>query len=238
MSSCPRRSTLVAGWALAISQLVGCDTAKSSALGAAGTSGSVAMTSAAGESGGTAGTPLNPVTIGDTGGRVSVPMQHSGLAGMPAAGGSHAPADPGFRVARSTVAADATPSISDSDFGLYVSQINKFGLELGQAVASANKLTTSNVVYSPLSASIALGMTYAGARTQTAAEMKRVLGDTFAEGAVSRRRQPAHAAACGAPNHRHERRRQHGQGGAVSRRRPVRRAHADVPGAIARSARP
>jgi serpin B len=56
-----------------------------------------------------------------------------------------------------------------------LAQLNQFGLELGKRQAEANKLADKNLVYSPLSASIALSMTYAGARAETATEFGKVL---------------------------------------------------------------
>jgi serpin B len=48
-------------------------------------------------------------------------------------------------------------------------------------VATSHDLSAGNIVYSPLSALYALAMTYAGARGQTAEEMKAVLGDAFGD---------------------------------------------------------
>lgn len=57
-----------------------------------------------------------------------------------------------------------SPTLADS--------IQLFGRDLHRAVAKANK---GNIVYSPLSIALALGMTWAGARGATANEMARVL---------------------------------------------------------------
>ena len=83
---------------------------------------------------------------------------------------------------RSDAVADTSPDISDADYAAFIASINRFGLDLGQKMADANKLTQQNIVYSPLSVSYALSMTYAGASTSTAAEFKSVLGDGFAAG--------------------------------------------------------
>lgn len=87
-----------------------------------------------------------------------------------------------IEVARSTVAANTAPSIPEADFASYIANTNQFGLALHQAQSRANKLTDTNLIYSPISVSMALAMTYAGARGTTASEMKAVLGDSFAGG--------------------------------------------------------
>jgi serpin B len=78
-------------------------------------------------------------------------------------------------VERASIAADQMPKIDDSAYSALIAQLNQLGLDLGQRQAEANKLTDQNVVYSPLSASIALSMTYAGARGETAAEFAKLL---------------------------------------------------------------
>lgn len=85
-------------------------------------------------------------------------------------------------VTRSEVEADTTPAIDDATYAQLLSHLNLFGLDLGRAMLAENELSDANSVYSPLSASIALSMTYAGARADTAVEMKQVLsGDMDAE---------------------------------------------------------
>lgn len=105
----------------------------------------------------------------------------SGRAGAGAAADSDAGADAGGE-ARAMVAADTAPNVSDADYAAFIEHINQFGLDLGQKQAAANKLTQDNLIYSPISASYALAMTYAGAHGATADEMKKVLGDGFAQG--------------------------------------------------------
>jgi serpin B len=85
-------------------------------------------------------------------------------------------------LARSMLAADTTPAISDDDYATFIAHLDQFGLDLAQKMASENQFTTENLVFSPLSVSYALAMTYAGARGETANEMKHVLGDSFAAG--------------------------------------------------------
>jgi serpin B len=107
----------------------------------------------------------------------------SGSAGLAADGGrAGTVAGGGAQVERSLLAADDTPDISDADYATFLQSFTKFGLDLGQAFVSAETMTDKNVVYSPLSAAFALAMSYAGARGETAAEMKTVLGDSFAVG--------------------------------------------------------
>jgi serpin B len=84
------------------------------------------------------------------------------------------------------IAADTTPAISDDDYATFIAHLDQFGLDLGQKMASENQLTTGNLIYSPLSVAYALAMTYAGARADTASEMKTVLGDSFADGVFHR----------------------------------------------------
>ena len=87
--------------------------------------------------------------------------------------------EPTIEVARSSVDANTAPSVAEADFSSYISNTNKFGLALNQAQSKLNKLADSNLIYSPVSVTMALAMTYAGARGTTASEMKSVLGDTF-----------------------------------------------------------
>jgi serpin B len=77
---------------------------------------------------------------------------------------------------RGTAQAERSPKVDDAAYQKLIGQLNKFGLDLGRKQAELNKLTTSNIVYSPLSASIALSMTYAGAETTTADAFNTVLG--------------------------------------------------------------
>lgn len=94
---------------------------------------------------------------------------------------------PSEHVDRATTQADTNPAIDDADYAKLIQQLNQFGAELGIRQAEANSKTTVNNIYSPLSAAVALSMTYAGARTATADEMGKVLAgdiapDTFHRG--------------------------------------------------------
>lgn len=127
---------------------------------AAGSGGSAGSAAGSGGSGGSAG--------------------KAGAGGKPAAAGSGGNAGAAGRAAeasieRGSIAADDKPKVEDAAYSALIAQLNQFGLELGQKQAEANKLTDKNVVYSPLSASIALSMTYAGARAATATEFAKLL---------------------------------------------------------------
>lgn len=126
-------------------------------------------------------------TSAAAGGKGGSPSQGSGGGGSPTptagaggqGGSSSTTSEPDLQ--RSSMSANNAPSIADGDYQTFISHINKFGLDLGQQV-SGGEYKTTNLIYSPLSATVALGMTYAGAKGQTASEMKTVLGDSFAAG--------------------------------------------------------
>ncbi len=160
--------------------------------GASGTSGSAAAGNTAGSAGARAGAPAAAGTAAAgtaaaVGGKGGSPSAGTGGAGSPppAAGaggqGGGSPVTSESDIQRSSMAANNAPAIADGDYQAFISHINKFGLDLGQQV-SGGEYKTTNLIYSPLSATVALGMTYAGAKGQTASEMKTVLGDTFAAG--------------------------------------------------------
>src|SRR5512145_2679428 len=88
-------------------------------------------------------------------------------------------ADSTQQVLSSTLPHDTTPGVTDAQFASFIDGINGMGLELFRRKSAAS---STNVVFSPVSLSVALSMAYAGARNNTAAEMKRVLGDPFADG--------------------------------------------------------
>jgi len=141
----------------------------------------------------TAGTPTTPgdagrsAPSGDAGKSSDAkPSGQSGAgakaeAGASAAGNGGGP-DPNVTILRSSVQADESPELSAEDYKAFIAHINKFGLDLGRKLVEAENFEQLNVIYSPLSATVALAMTYAGARGTTATEMKSVLGDTFAVG--------------------------------------------------------
>jgi serpin B len=167
------RSLVAMGWVLAIGQALGCANSTSPPADAA--------------AGGAAGTHANSTVDGGAAGAQALPTRDGGGAqptdsGSGDAAAAHPAVDPNVTLAHSAVTPDTMPAVSDADYATFVSNINRFGLDLGQAVAKSDGYTQQNLVYSPLSATLALAMTYGGARTQTAAEMKLVLGDTFSAG--------------------------------------------------------
>jgi serpin B len=74
---------------------------------------------------------------------------------------------PSTQEQRSSVARDTTPDISVEDYARFIAGTNQFGLDLFHAVVPS----ATNLVYSPVSTAVALGMTYAGARGNTATQM-------------------------------------------------------------------
>lgn len=81
-------------------------------------------------------------------------------------------------------AADTEPMVADGDYTTFVAHVNTFGLDLGKRLSESDAFASSNLIYSPISAYLALSMTYAGAQGTTASEMKTVLGDSFADTAT------------------------------------------------------
>ncbi len=74
-------------------------------------------------------------------------------------------------IAQSRLARSTTPDTSDSEIDALVEGNNEFGFDLYQAIRQSE----GNLFYSPYSISMALTLAYAGARTQTEAEMAAVL---------------------------------------------------------------
>jgi serpin B len=84
-------------------------------------------------------------------------------------------------LARSNVAPDTTPDISDTDYAAFVASANEFGLDLAQETVKLGALDkTKNAVFSPVSALTALAMAYAGAEGNVEAAMKVALHDELA----------------------------------------------------------
>ncbi|AGZ49408.1 serpin family protein [Mycobacterium kansasii] len=79
-------------------------------------------------------------------------------------------------VARSNLPYDNTPDVAPAEEQRFVDATNGFGLDLFRRMSAASE---KNLVFSPLSLSVALSMAYAGAAGDTAAEMKTVLRDPF-----------------------------------------------------------
>jgi serpin B len=82
-------------------------------------------------------------------------------------------------VARSSLAHDTNPNVSDADYKAVVDATNQFGFELLQKLVPGE---TGNLVYSTTSTVHALAMTYLGARGNTRTQMGAVLHDSFASG--------------------------------------------------------
>lgn len=80
---------------------------------------------------------------------------------------------PTLGIAKSALARDTDPEVSDADLATLASGNRAFSLELYRAVASA--APGQNLLLSPMSVRVALAMTWAGARGQTAEEMQRAL---------------------------------------------------------------
>ena len=93
--------------------------------------------------------------------------------GGTATGGSTAAAQVGEL--HSDTPADTNPDITDAEYATFIANANDFGLTLYQGVNAG----TTNAVFSPTSAQLALGMTYAGAVGDTAAGMQTALHDSL-----------------------------------------------------------
>ncbi len=72
---------------------------------------------------------------------------------------------------RSKLPYETSPNVEDKDFEQFVTNTNEFGFSLFRRLANDN----NNMVFSPLSIATALGMTYAGARGNTEAEMAQAM---------------------------------------------------------------
>jgi serpin B len=87
--------------------------------------------------------------------------------------GSHFPS----RIAQSSLSRESSPSVPQSDMQSLVNGNNIFALDLYQSLAKQN----GNLIYSPFSISLALAMTYAGARGATESQMTDTLHFTLGQ---------------------------------------------------------
>jgi serpin B len=78
---------------------------------------------------------------------------------------------PSASLAKSTLQRDANPSASSSDLTTLVNGNNTFAVNLYEALHTQN----GNLVFSPYSISLALAMTYAGARSETESQMAQAM---------------------------------------------------------------
>ncbi len=128
-----------------------------------------------------------PTAGANSAGGVAPVAGASGEGGVEVSGGAGGAAgdslDPLVGEDRSDEPPSTDPEISEQDFAAYVAAANQFGLELAQQASSTGQLDPEqNGVFSPASALFALGMTYAGARGDTATAMKNALHDELPEG--------------------------------------------------------
>ncbi len=80
---------------------------------------------------------------------------------------------------RSDLAPITAPDVTDAEYAAFISDSNAFGLELQQQLVTTQRLAAENGVFSPVSAQLALAMTYGAAVGDTAAGMKTALHDNL-----------------------------------------------------------
>lgn len=95
-----------------------------------------------------------------------------GLGLLTGCSGSSSGGDASIAEAKSSLARDMAPSVSDADKSALAEDNTKFALD---AYGSLAKSESGNIFFSPYSISSALAMTYAGANGQTATEMASAL---------------------------------------------------------------
>ena len=78
---------------------------------------------------------------------------------------------PSASLAKSSLARDTNPNISQTDLSTLVAGNNTFAINLYEALHSQD----GNLVFSPYSISLALAMTYAGARNETESQMAKAM---------------------------------------------------------------
>lgn len=78
---------------------------------------------------------------------------------------------PTASIARSDLQRNASPDVQSDDFHTLTDENNAFALDLYQSLRSQD----GNLIYSPYSISLALAMTYAGARSETESQMAQTM---------------------------------------------------------------
>jgi serpin B len=78
---------------------------------------------------------------------------------------------PAASIAKSGLQRNTSPSVQADDFDSLIDENNAFALDLYQSLRARD----GNLIYSPYSISLALAMTYAGARGETEAQMAQTL---------------------------------------------------------------
>jgi serpin B len=109
-------------------------------------------------------------TGGDTSGGAGGAANGPPASPTAGAGGGTSP-NPGYQEQRSELPRDTTPPISTEDYARFIANANDFGLALFQQLVPSS----TNLICSPVSTAVALGMTYAGARGNTATQMATAL---------------------------------------------------------------
>jgi serpin B len=106
------------------------------------------------------------------------PVSNS-ISDTPAAPPTKPDSEPPFPsgIAQSNISRETSPSVPKSDVQSLVSGNNTFALDLYQSLAKQN----GNLIYSPFSISLALAMTYAGARGETESQMTDTLHFTLGQ---------------------------------------------------------
>ncbi len=105
---------------------------------------------------------------------VALALAAVGLAACSSSSSSEADAVK-VEVVRSAQQRDTSPQLSDDERATLAESQASFAVDIYQAVRKQPKSVDKDIFLSPHSVSIALAMTYAGARGQTAAEMKTAL---------------------------------------------------------------
>jgi serpin B len=155
---------------------------------AAGSGGASAGTggSAAGSGGSSAGTGGSAAGSGGasagSGGSAAGSGGASAGSGGSAAGSGGSSAGAGgipseTEEVRSELPHDTTPDVADGDYQAFISNTNSFGLRVFDELTTGD----ANVVFSPVSVAVALGMTYAGARHDTATQMAAAMQNDLSD---------------------------------------------------------